>query len=121
MAKAIKRDLAFDIYDVDSAFLCSQPKGTTYIHMPPGRDKPGKVGLLLRNLYGSVWAPKLFSTRLYNSHWANSDWSDPNWVDANSRYTGKFLKFGHGFERASSSGTRYACARAIHTHRFNST
>ena len=34
--------------------------------------------------------------------------------------SGKFLKFGHGFERASSSGTRYACARAIHNNRFTS-
>ena len=30
------------------------------------------------------------------------------WIDE----SGKFLKFGHGFERASSSGTRYDCARA---------
>ena len=44
--------------------------------MPPGRDKPGKVGLLLRNLYGSVWAPKLFSTRLYN--WFHVNGFEPN-------------------------------------------
>ena len=66
MAYAIKKNLDFDIYDINSAFLEASSHGTTYIRLPPGRDKPGKAALLCRNLYGSIFAPRLFSNLLYN-------------------------------------------------------
>ena len=66
MAHTIRNDLEFEAYDVNSAFLCAASKGAMYIRLPPGRDQPGKAALLLKNLYGSSVAPKLWSNLLHN-------------------------------------------------------
>ena len=66
LSVAAREDLEFHVWDIESAFLEAQPKGATYIRFPPGRDQKGKVGLLCRNLYGSLWGPLLFSNVLYN-------------------------------------------------------
>ena len=91
MAEAIKNDLEFDIFDVDAAFLTAQARGTTYMRLPKGREGKGEVALLLKNLYGSVFAPKLFSNLLYN-------WFMVNGYESNSHdpciYT-KWEKEGH--------------------------
>ena len=78
MAEAIKNDLEFDIFDVDAAFLTAQARGTTYMRLPKGREGKGEVALLLKNLYGSVFAPKLFSNLLYNWFMVNGYESNPH-------------------------------------------
>ena len=77
LAHAIRNSLEVDAFDVDNAFVSAASKGATYIRLPPGRDQPGKAALLLKNLYGSAFAPRLFSNLLHNWLTANGFISSP--------------------------------------------
>ena len=77
LAHAIRNDLEVDGFDVVNAFVSANSKGAMYIRLPPGRDQPGKAALLLKNLYGSSFAPALFSNLLHNWLTANGFISSP--------------------------------------------
>ena len=49
-----------------------------YMRLPKGREGKGEVALLQKNLYGSVFAPKLFSNLLYNWFMVNGYESNPH-------------------------------------------
>jgi hypothetical protein len=70
LAIAIKMDLAASLDDVDTAFTYAVPHTTLYGMLPDGlyedRRLHGKCIHLLRNLYGSAEAPRLFHDLSHN-------------------------------------------------------
>ena len=111
LKKVIEEDLDCHILDLTAAFLNAPARGQTYLRLPPGRNKPGYVALLLRNLYGSTHAPRAWHNMLHN--WFRKQGFAPNPHDPciyNKRTLGSIMTCIVHVDDIAYSGSKEQCA-----------